>query len=313
MLANDPKTGSPTLFSVKARKAIRRLSLAILPQRAQTSPPALTPSVSSHSQSDSPVEDTRPLRNRTVSNALYLSLRTLSTVSNRVPGGEPLSAIIDPLLDLTDRVEQKSINAYNLAQLAARIERLTPVVQNLAKDDSEQSRVFIKSLETELSSMKKELEKAQAEGKLKQFFNADYNTMIIERHNMGLAQLIADSTLVAVHDVLTSLRELEKSKTADPSSSELRRGFGGMGGPGTHTGGEGGDGEGPRLSLDLDGMGGYSVSGGTGGQGGAGNQVGGKGGTGKAPVINLRRSTLISNPNPPSYESPTTTEPVSVH
>ncbi|KAK7012900.1 hypothetical protein R3P38DRAFT_3278764 [Favolaschia claudopus] len=331
MLANDSKTGSPTLS--KARTALRRLSLVlgITPKRAETSSSAPTRTHSSHSQGDlveSPVEDTRPdtgpdtrpLRNRTVSNALYLSLKTLSTISSRVPGGEPLSAVIDPLLDLTDRVEQTSINGYNLAQLAARIERLTPVVQNLAKDNSAQGRIFIDNLERELRSIKKELEKAQAEGKLKQFFNADYNTILIERHNMGLAQLIADSTLVAVHEVLTSLRELEKSKVADPSSSELRPplvyhftgGSGGMGGSGTRTGGEGGDGEGPHLSLEPDGMVTYSVSGGTGGQGGEGTEVGGKGGTGKAPVIIMRRGTFAIPSTSPVYKSPTTIEPVSV-
>ncbi|KAK7012899.1 hypothetical protein R3P38DRAFT_3011457 [Favolaschia claudopus] len=312
MPANESKTSSTALF--KARTALRRLSLVLRigPKGAQTSSSPPTRTHSSHSQSDRvdfPVEDTRS-DTQAASNALYLSLRTLSTVSNRVPGGEPVSAILDPLLDLTDRVEHKSNNACNLAQLAARIECLTPVVGNLAKDNSEQARAFIKSLENELSFMKKELEKAQAEGKLKQFFHADHNTMIIERHNMGLAQLIADSTLVTVHEVLTSLRELEKSKIADPSSSTLgpphvchfTGGSGGMGSSGTPIGGEGEDGEGPHLSLEPDGMVTYSVSGGSGGQGGAGTEVGGKGGTGKAPVIIMRRGRFVIPAPTPGQE-----------
>ncbi|KAK7048582.1 hypothetical protein R3P38DRAFT_1871354 [Favolaschia claudopus] len=272
----------------KARKFFTRFFsvFAVSLRRAQTS--------SSHPQSESPVEDTR---HQTASNALYLSLRTLSTVSNGVPGGESLNAILDPLLDLTDCVEPTPSNACALAQLAARIERLTPVIQNLAKDNSDQGRIFLESLEKVLDSMKKELEKAAAEDELNQFFNADYNNVILERYNMGLARLIADSTLVAVHEVLTSLRELERSKTADPASSEVRPplvyhltgGFGTMAGSGTPVGGEGGAGEGPQLSLEPDGMSGYSVSGGTGGHGGAGTEVGGKGGTGNAPVIIMRR------------------------
>ncbi|KAK6972223.1 hypothetical protein R3P38DRAFT_625301 [Favolaschia claudopus] len=281
MLAN----GSSVL-SKAGRFFTRLFSLfAVSLKRAQTS--------SSHTQSEYPVEDTH----RTASNALYPSLRTLSTVSDRVPGGEPLSAVLDPLLDLTDRLEQTPINACTLAQLAARIERLTPIVETMVKDKSESGRIFMESLEKELRFMKKQLETARAEGKLDQFFNTDHNTVIIERHNMVLAQLIADSTFVAVHEVLTSLRELENSKMADPSSSELSPplvyhftgGFGASGGSGTPIGGEGGAGEGPLLSLEPDGMSGYSVSGGTGGQGGTGTEVGGKGGTGNAPVIIMRR------------------------
>ncbi|KAK7055076.1 hypothetical protein R3P38DRAFT_2844979 [Favolaschia claudopus] len=230
---------------------------------------------------------------KTAFNALYVSLRTLSAVSSRIPMGTPLSAVIDPLLDLTDRLEQTSINTYNIDQIAGRIERLTPLVEKLTKNNSAQGQIFIDSLKRELDSISMELQAAQAEGKLAQFFNADYNMVIIEKHNMALAQLIADSTLVTVHEVLISLRALERSKSEDPSLSELRCGYGGSGGSGFYIGGEGGLGEGPKLDMDLDERHQIpfgNISGGTGGQGGNSRNVGGRGGTGEGPVISVRRT-----------------------
>ena len=87
---------------------------------------------------------------------------------------------------------------------------------------------------------------------------------------------------------------------------------GGLGSPGANAriGGQGGDGEGPKLDMkpderwkvgNISGKYLHSYSsrclhlvGGTGGSGGIGAEVGGKGGTGKAPVISvLRRSRVL--------------------
>jgi len=111
--------------------------------------------------------------------------------------------------------------------------------------------------------------------------------------------MIADSTLVTVHEVLKSLRELERSKLEDsPSETRIVLGeiTGGFGSPGGDVridgkggdGGDGGDGEGPKLDIHPDErwqVG--NVSGGTGGNGGTGVDVGGKGGTGKGPMIGI--------------------------
>ncbi|KAK7029869.1 hypothetical protein R3P38DRAFT_2932081 [Favolaschia claudopus] len=242
---------------------------------------------------------------KTAFNALYVSLRTLSAVSSRIPMGTPLSAVIDPLLDLTDRLEQTSINTNNIDQIAG---------ANRAAHPSGQ--IFVDSLKRsakrfggtrELYSISMELQAAQVEGKLAQFFNADYNMAIIEKHNMALAQLIADSTLVTVHEVLISLRALEDqtSKTKAPvaypvTGKEISR-IRGMGGYGFHAGGEGGLGEGPKLDMDLDELHQIpfgNVSGGTGGQGGNSSNVGGSGGTGEGPVISVRRNRFLAAVEP---------------
>ncbi|KAK6992836.1 hypothetical protein R3P38DRAFT_3330369 [Favolaschia claudopus] len=210
----------------------------------------------------------------------------------------PLSAIIDPLLDLTDRFEaslQTSINTQNLTQLSERIKDLAPVVESLAETDPEKGQTFIERLGSVLNSMREELKVAEAEGKLSQFFNADYNTVIIEKHNTALTRLLTDSVFVVVHDTNRRVRELE---------SEC--GFGGMGGRSRQSGGEGGHGEGPQLNLepvpDIQLPCNMRLSGGTGGQGGASYKKGGRGGTGKGPIINMGRRRFSSAPE---NESPT--------
>ncbi|KAF8169201.1 hypothetical protein K438DRAFT_1774446 [Mycena galopus ATCC 62051] len=206
---------------------------------------------------------------RTASNALYFALQTLSSISNNVPVAGALSAIIEPLLDITSRIKQSSDNAQGLIQLATRIERLTPIVEEMAKS-------------RELASMATDLKAASERGQLNQFFNSADNALALSKHNMVLAEMIADST-----EVLKTLRELEA----------LNDSVGGVGGTGGHAqiGGEGGEGDGPQLDIDPDDR--YqigNVSGGTGGAGGIGVEVGGKGGIGKGPVISMRRSTLRS-------------------
>ncbi|KAJ7875259.1 hypothetical protein B0H14DRAFT_61644 [Mycena olivaceomarginata] len=131
----------------------------------------------------------------------------------------------------------------------------------------------------------RDLDAARSRGKLNQFFNSAHNASSLEKHNMALAKMIADSTLVTVNEVLRLLREIECSKLQESSSPEppivlgdVTGGFGGTGGT-ARISGEGGEGEGPQLEMDP-----YkryrigNISGGTGGTGGSGIEVGGEGG-----------------------------------
>ncbi|KAJ7873109.1 hypothetical protein B0H14DRAFT_3131402 [Mycena olivaceomarginata] len=239
---------------------------------------------------------------RTASNVLDFALRTLSTISSGIPLGGALSGIIEPLLEITGRIQQSSVNEQGLIQLAARIERITPIVAELAETNPNKGQAIVQDLLWELVLIKRDLDAARSRGKLNQFFNSAYNASSLEKHNMALAKMIADSTLMTVNEVLRSLREIESSKLQESSSPEppivlgdVTGGFGGTGGT-ARIGGEGGEGEGPQLEMDP-----YqryrigNISGGTGGTAGSGIEVGGKGGTGKGPVISvLRRSRLLT-------------------
>ncbi|KAJ7875284.1 hypothetical protein B0H14DRAFT_3859489 [Mycena olivaceomarginata] len=223
---------------------------------------------------------------RTASNVLDLALRTLSRITSGIPLGGALSGIIESLLEITGRIDQTSVNAQGLVQLAARIERITPIVNDMARTNPVMGQTIVQELQRELASMTQDLKDASSNGKLNQFFNSADNASALERHNMALAKLIADFTLVTVNEVLSSLREIEATIVLGDLKGEL-------GSPGdyAHIGGKGGEGEGPHLEMDPDER--YrigNISGGTGGNGGNGLEVGGKGGTGKGPTIMLRRS-----------------------
>jgi len=234
----------------------------------------------------------------TAANVLVFSLRTLSGISNNIPVVGALSGIIDTLLGIVGQIQQTSANEQSLAQLAARIERLTPIVTQVAKDDPLKGQDIVEELRKELAWMTQQLNAAKARGKLNQFFNSADNSSIIQMHNMALDQMIADSTFLTVHEVAKSLRELEISKLEEPYH-DITGGTGGDGGPGD-TGGEGGEGEGPQVDMDPDERAQIGkISGGTGGTGGVGAAVGGKGGTGKAPVVNLRRTRALTAPQAP--------------
>ncbi|KAJ7873095.1 hypothetical protein B0H14DRAFT_152347 [Mycena olivaceomarginata] len=199
-------------------------------------------------------------------------------------------------------IQQTSVNAQGLVQLAARIERITPIVNDMARTNPVMGQTIVQELKRELTLMTQDLKDASSKGKLNQFFNSADNASALERHNMALAKLIADSTLVTVNEVLSSLREIEGSKLQKSSSPEppivlgdVKGGFGGAGGF-SRIGGEGGEGGGPRLEMDPNER--YrigNISGGEGGTGGEGIEVGGRGGAGKGPVIGmLRRSRLLT-------------------
>ncbi|KAJ6476318.1 hypothetical protein C8R45DRAFT_1009595 [Mycena sanguinolenta] len=232
---------------------------------------------------------------RTATNALVFALRTLSTVSNGIPLAGALSGIIDPLVEITTRIKQTSANAHALAQLAARINRLAPIVARMAQDDPDKGQAIVQNLHQELVSMTDELKVAGSRGKLNRFFNSVENTSVLQKHNNVLAQMIADCTLDTVQGVSQSLRALENSKLQE-RYPDIGGGTGGTGGNGD-IGGEGGEGGGPQIDMDPDErpqIG--NIYGGTGGTGGIGVQVGGKGGTGKGPVINMRRMRALTIP-----------------
>ncbi|KAJ7449999.1 hypothetical protein B0H11DRAFT_2078002 [Mycena galericulata] len=197
-------------------------------------------------------------------------------------------------------IQQTSANAQGLAQLAERIQLLTPIIVSETASPPSKSRI-VEALERELQSITKDLEAFGSRGKLQQFFNSSENAACLARHNMSLMQIVSTATLANVHDV----REILKNAEVNFNSSQpmkrrpevgMRDITGGFGGTGAYArfGGEGGEGEGPRLDIEHgENLKFGKISGGTGGAGGAGVEVGGKGGTGKGPVIVFRRNTIL--------------------
>ncbi|KAF7345053.1 hypothetical protein MVEN_01668300 [Mycena venus] len=247
---------------------------------------------------------------RTASNALHFTLQTLHAGTRHLPlGGAVLSSAIEPLLQITTRIKQTAANGHGLAQLAARIERLTPIVCEMAGSNSQKGQSIMQNFQQELRSITEDLDAARTQDKLDQFFNSVDNSSSLQKHNMVLAQMIADSTLVTVDQVLQSLRDLENLILPESPVSDVQIVLGditgGSGGSGNfgHIGGEGGEGEGPELELDTDlrsRIG--NIFGGKGGGGGIGVEVGGKGGAGKGPVISVLRRNRILVAEPEAEE-----------
>ncbi|KAJ7819171.1 hypothetical protein B0H14DRAFT_3147550 [Mycena olivaceomarginata] len=236
---------------------------------------------------------------RTASNVLDFPLRTLSGITSGIPLGGALSGIIEPLIEITGHIKQTSSNAQGLVQLAARIECITPIIDDMAKTNPSKGQTIVQELQRELASMTQDLKDAGSKGKLGQFFSSADKGSPLERHNTALVKLIAGYTGVKVDEVLGSLRKIEGSKLQ--GSSSRKRESGSPGGHG-HIGGEGGEGGGPQLEMDPDER--YrigNISGGTGGTGGNGIEVGGKGGTGKGPVIIYCSTISFGSSTPPDY------------
>ncbi|KAF7373296.1 hypothetical protein MSAN_00538800 [Mycena sanguinolenta] len=239
----------------------------------------------------------------TAPNVLVFSLKTLSNISGSISEVGTLIGIIDALFGCRrpGPVQQTPANEQSFAQLAARIERLTPIVTKLAGSDPEPEKKqgIVEKLQRELASMTEQLNEAKDKGKLSQFFNSTDNSAILQNHNMALDQIIADSesTGLIVDEVAKSIRDLENSKMQQ-LRPEITGETGSTGASGD-VGGEGGEGKGPQIDMDPGERAQIGkVSGGTGGTGGAGVQVGGKGGTGKGPIINLRRMRALISPEP---------------
>ncbi|KAJ7028178.1 hypothetical protein C8F04DRAFT_1120203 [Mycena alexandri] len=167
-------------------------------RKARTRPPPSVPSTKDSTTSKRDIEEEKPATNSgnasaTTRNVLKFALKTLSIASANVPFASLLSAAIEPLLAITDRIEQISSNAQGLIELAARIELLTPIVSQMT-EDSRGERV-IDTLQRELQSITRDLEVARSQDKLDQFFNSVDNNSSLQKHNMNLTQLIADSTV----------------------------------------------------------------------------------------------------------------------
>ncbi|KAJ7041128.1 hypothetical protein C8F04DRAFT_1080304, partial [Mycena alexandri] len=235
----------------------------------------------------------------TARNTLKFALQTLSVASTHIPLGSVVSAAIEPLLVIIDRVEQTSSNARGLLELAMRIDLLAPIVSEMVKNP--RGITFIQGLHRELQSITEDLEIARSQGKLHQFFNSVHNASSLQKHNITLSQLIAESTLVTVHEVLKSVHGIERQLDV-ASTFELGDITGGLGGPGSsgsRIGGQGGEGEGPEIEMDTE----YrwklgNISGGTGGPGGSGVEVGGQGGVGKGPVISISCHSNVGRGSP---------------
>ncbi|KAF8169167.1 hypothetical protein K438DRAFT_1774416 [Mycena galopus ATCC 62051] len=84
---------------------------------------------------------------RTGLNILHFALKTLSGVSSSIPVAGVLSSIVEPLLDITDRIEQTSANAEGFVQLATRIERHTPIVTQMAQNDEKGGQTIVEALQ----------------------------------------------------------------------------------------------------------------------------------------------------------------------
>ncbi|KAJ7717545.1 hypothetical protein B0H16DRAFT_436717 [Mycena metata] len=296
----DETPATPSSSKSGLRQVLRRLSPF---HKSPSRPPPRVDGVSeSAATSERENEEEIPITVNssngaaTTRNVLKFSLSTLSTISANIPFGSGLSAVIEPLLTIVDRIEQMSSNAQGLVELAARIELLAPVVSEMAENPGGSK--IIERLQRELESITTDLEAARTHGKLNQFFNSDDNSSSLQKHNMTLAQLIADSTMVTVHEVLKSVQEFQQSRfefDTEPTFElgDITGGFGGAGSSGLRIGGQGGDGEGPTIDMDPEyrwKMG--DVSGGTGGPGGDGAEIGGQGGVGRGPIISISRRKL---------------------
>ncbi|KAF7331181.1 hypothetical protein MSAN_02436700 [Mycena sanguinolenta] len=205
---------------------------------------------SSHSDSGKPQKESEPHLpakkpepktnaeiSRTASNMLKYALTTLSLISSSIPVAGILGSVIDPILDITERIEQTSDNATGLTQLALRIERLTPIVIQMAESEP----AIVEKLRKELASITTELTAARAKGKLNQFFNSVDNASTLDKHNTALDRLIADCTLATVQGIAQFFRELSNSKLQQPYPN-ITEGIGGAG--------DGGEDEGSQIDRD---------------------------------------------------------------
>ncbi|KAJ7776512.1 hypothetical protein DFH07DRAFT_766708 [Mycena maculata] len=229
-------------------------------------------------------------------NVLKFALKTLSSVSSNIPFGSVLSSVIDPLLDIADRIEQTSANTQGLVELAARIELLSPLVSEMARDKPQQGRLIVEALQRELQSMTKDLNDAHSQGKIDQFFNCTDNASSLAKHNNHLAQMIADATQ-SPRKRKTAARSSSARPHASPCNGDpniCTGGTGGKGGKGGQTGGEGGLGEAAQLAIEnVDRF--HRIRGGTGGEGGGGDVIGGRGGTGQGPKFGHQLLSIDGN------------------
>ncbi|KAJ7204889.1 hypothetical protein B0H12DRAFT_1243567 [Mycena haematopus] len=85
----------------------------------------------------------------TASNMLELALRMFSAVSSSIPVAGALGGIVNSLLVIMGQIKQTSANTLGLTQLAALIERLTPIVTEMG-DNPDKGPTFFRILQQEL-------------------------------------------------------------------------------------------------------------------------------------------------------------------
>ncbi|KAK7002063.1 hypothetical protein R3P38DRAFT_2648248 [Favolaschia claudopus] len=228
---------------------------------------------------DSTPDQGRKKKAQTETNVLTAALRALGTVSSHIPVLGMLNSVIEPVLALTEQVQQTADNMENLVQLSSRVEYLTEVIQ---KSDNQE--IIGERLRGELLRMQEDLGGAHKEQWLGQFFNSRDNAAMIKKHNNNLLAMITENTLMGVDQIMKKLKDIEQSKLST-FGAQITGGHGGSGGAGHEVGGKGGVGGGPRLSFrhGIPARLG-NISGGHGGSGGSG-MVGGMGGTGNGPII----------------------------
>ncbi|KAJ7664224.1 hypothetical protein B0H17DRAFT_1143785 [Mycena rosella] len=112
-----------------------------------------------------------------------MATRGLDGIDRNIPFGGILSGVIDPLLDIMDHIEVKSV----------------PFMSNITEYFPPAHFVQHKR---ELQGITKDLEDARSQGKLYQFFNSTDDASALAKHNMTLDQLIADAT---VHKILRDI------------------------------------------------------------------------------------------------------------
>ncbi|KAJ7608424.1 hypothetical protein FB45DRAFT_1067511 [Roridomyces roridus] len=235
-------------------------------------------------------------RAQTGRNAVKFALETLSKVSYNIPLGGVINSVIDPLLEVADRIEETEANREGLVQLGARIGRLLHIIgeRRSTSLEEESASVVEDVLHRELEFISADLNAARSQGRIKQFFNSRDTAGSLAAHNDTLAYLISELTLEGTQDVRKSLKAIEeKLETSAQNGNsedirpELFGGQGGKGGASDDIGGDGGLGEGTRLAIqDIHEF--KRIFGGTGGEGGFGPNKGGIGGMGQATQLGSR-------------------------
>ncbi|KAJ6587881.1 hypothetical protein B0H19DRAFT_1300195 [Mycena capillaripes] len=242
-----------------------------------------------------------PEASYTENDVLNLALSTLSSISSNIPFGSVLSSVIDPLLDIVDRIEPLPANLQVLVEFAARIELLSPLISEMARDRPQQGRVIIEALQRELQTMAKELDDAYSQGRLEELLNGTEYSLLRSTRFSGVFNVLRPNLKGSQRLQKTAAQSSSAHSHASPCNCELniRAGYmGGKGGEGGHTGGEGGLGEAAQLAMEnVDRF--RRIHGGTGGQGGSGNVVGGRGGTGEGPKFNYRLLSIDGKGLPP--------------
>ncbi|KAF7291710.1 hypothetical protein HMN09_01262600 [Mycena chlorophos] len=148
----------------------------------------------------------RPETLSTAKNAFVLGLKTLGAISGNIPFGSVLNSVIEPLLNIMDRIEETAENQQGFLQLASRVHMLEPIIQD-KKANEPACKEIVEALGKR--SIHDDIEQALQQGTIASFFNSQDNASGIVRHNVNLTQLIGDSTQQSINEVLKTLKEIQ--------------------------------------------------------------------------------------------------------